>query len=70
MSVFAFGYTVGTWPLVIRVAERRETQKSSGVMLLFDGIFFLSGTPTSTDVYEYLHCHYVRFTEVRKESWL
>lgn len=36
MSVFVFGYTVGTWPHAMTEAERRSKGKSFKVMFFFN----------------------------------
>lgn len=44
MSVFVFGYTVGTWPHAMTEAERRSKGKSFKVMFFFQHSFISEST--------------------------
>lgn len=61
MSVFVFGYTVGTWPRVMTEAERRSKGKS------FKVIFF------STFIYIRIYKYSGKlfsFSRILQELWL
>lgn len=61
MSVFVFGYTVGTWPHAMTEAERRSKGKSFKVMFFFN-IHFIR-------IYKYSRKLF-SFSRIFQESWL
>lgn len=53
MSVFVFGYTVGTWPHAMTEAERRSKGKSFKV--IFFSTFILSESTNIRGNYSHFH---------------